>query len=379
MRIDTQCVHAGTLRDHESLGVNTPLVCSTSFLYPNDQNLVRYPRYFNIPTQEAPAKKIAALEGGEDGMVFSSGMAAISTTLLSFLKPKDHAVFQASLYGGTQYLIANQLRRLGIEITLVDSADVEEFSCAVRSDTKLIYFETPTNPLLKVMDLEGLAQVGRNQGVLTIIDNTFATPINQRPLSHGIDVVVHSGTKYLNGHSDLCCGAVVTSSALMKTIRTTAVDLGPTLDPHACFMLERGLKTLALRVFRQNANAATIAQCLQSHPKIRAVHYPGLPQHPRHEVARKQMDGFGGMLSFEIDCKPHRVQHFLQALEVVTAAVSLGGVETLLTLPAHTSHQHLSPSERQAQGITDALIRLSVGIEDHEDLIHDLSRALENV
>jgi cystathionine beta-lyase len=255
MRLNTKCVHEGTARDKEVFGINTPVHQSTAFLFPNEKNLIRYPRYSNTPTQEAPAKKICALEGAEDGMIFSSGMGAISITLLTYLNSGDHAVLQAGLYGGTQRFIANQFERLGIQTTMVDSIDFNDFITEIKDNTKLIYFESPTNPLLKVLELRGLASAAREKNVLTVIDNTFATPINQRPLEHGVDIVVHSGTKYLNGHSDLLCGAVATSKALMEKIRIAAVDMGPSLDMHAAYMLDRGLKTLGLRVTTQNENA----------------------------------------------------------------------------------------------------------------------------
>jgi len=376
MKFNTKCVHKGTQRDDRVYGVNTPVHRSTAYLYPNEQNVVKYPRYSDTPTQIAAAKKIAALEGGEEGLVFSSGMGAISTTLFTFLGTGDHAVFQSGLYGGTQRFIANQVVKMGIETSFVDSSAVNDFISPVKENTKVIYFESPTNPLMKVLDLKALAEGAREKGILTIIDNTFATPVNQRPLEHGIDIVVHSGTKYLNGHSDLLCGAVVTSKELMEKIHITEVDMGPSLDMAAAFMLERGLKTLGLRVARQNENAIAIANFLEAHEKVKAVHYPGLESHHGHSVARAQMDGFGGMMSFELDCSLEGLDTFCKALKVVTVAVSLGGVETLLTIPAQTSHSYLTPEERQAQGITDSLIRFSVGIEDKDDLIEDIEQAL---
>lgn len=379
MKKETKCVHSGTRLDDKVYGVNTPIYSSTAYLYPNDLELVRYPRYSNTPSQEAPAEKIADLEGGEAGSIFSSGMGAISTTLMTFLRPGDHVVFQDGLYGGTQRMIRNQLERMNVTQTFVSSSDPQDFAKAVEENTMIIYIESPTNPLMTVVDLKGIAKVGQEKGVLTIIDNTFASPINQRPLEHGFDIVVHSGTKYLNGHSDVICGAVVASRELMDKIQATAVDLGPTLDMHASYLLERGLKTLAIRVARQNENAMTISRFLEKHPKVRQVNYPGLESHPNHVVAKEQMDGFGGMMSFEIDCDDGGVNDFMRSLKLVTAAISLGGVETLVTLPAKTSHSYLSKEDRQAQGIEDSLVRMSVGIEDPQDIIDDLAQALERL
>jgi len=379
MRKSTASVHEGGYRDKNVYGINTPIYRSSAFLFPNAENLIRYPRYTNIPTQDAPGKKICALEGGEDGLVLASGLGAISVTLLSLLAPGDHAVFQSGLYGGTQHLVANQIERLGIKTTIVPTTNVKDYEAAIKKNTKVIYIESPTNPLLDVVDLKAMAKVAKKHGVVTVIDNTFASPINQRPIEHGIDIVVHSGTKYLNGHSDLCAGAVVGPKKYMGVIRKTAMDMGPTLDMEASYMLERGMKTLGIRVQRQNENAMAISEFLQQHPKVRKVYYPGLPSHPGHKIAKKQMDGFGGMMSFELDCSLKSALRFADSMEFISPAISLGGVETILTFPAQTSHSYLSAKERRAQGISDTLIRFSVGIEDKEDLIADLGKGLRKI
>jgi cystathionine beta-lyase len=372
-RPDTQCVHAGTHPDERTGGINSPIFTSTAYAYPNPTGANVYPRYFNVPNQRAVARKLAALEKGEDGIMFSSGMAAISTLLLAYLKPGDHAVFQADLYGGTYHLVVTELARFGIETSF--ARNLAEFSTAVRPNTRVLYVESPSNPLLRCVDLAAVAKVGRERGLLSIIDNTFASPINQTPLELGIDAVVHSATKYLNGHSDVDAGAVVSSGEVIRKVTECALNLGGVLDSHACYQLERGLKTLALRVRQQNENAGRLARFLQNHGAVSRVIYPGLPDHPDHAIAARQMRGFGGMLSFEL-CQPGQLDQLLERLELATPALSLGGVETLVTVPSRTSHKTLPPEERQRAGISDGLVRVSVGIEDIQDLTHDFDQAL---
>jgi len=372
-RPDTLCVHAGTHLDEGTGGVNSPIFTSTAYAYPNPANENVYPRYFNVPNQRVIARKLAALEKGEDGVVFGSGMAAISTLLFAHLKPGDHAVFQADLYGGTYHLVATELARFGVEISF--ARKLTEFSAAVRPNTRVLYVESPSNPLLRCVDLAAVAQLGRERALLSVIDNTFASPINQTPLELGIDAVVHSGTKYLNGHSDVNAGVVVSSREVVRKVTECALSLGGMLDAHACYQLERGLKTLALRVRQQNENAGRLARFLQSHPAVACVIYPGLPAHPDHAVAARQMPGFGGMLSFELR-QPGQVDGMLERFQLATPALSLGGVETLVTVPSRTSHRTMAPEERQRAGISDGLVRVSVGIEDIADLTHDFDQAL---
>ena len=371
--LSTLGIHAGTHLDPAIGGACSPVFPSTAFAYPNPANENIYPRYFNTPNQRVIERKVAALEGGEDAVVFGSGMAAISTLLLAHLSPGDHAVFQADLYGGTYHLVTRDLARLGIEATLCPSADT--FEAALRPNTRLLYVESPSNPLLQCVDLEVVAALGRSRRLLTIIDNTFATPINQNPIALGIDAVVHSATKYLNGHSDLNAGVVVSNADVVSRVRSAAVSLGGMLDAQACALLERGLKTLALRVRQHNHNAFQLARHLQAHPAVARVNYPGLPDHPTHAIARKQMRGFGGMLSFELR-DPSRIDSLLSRLRVVMPALSLGGVESLTCVPSRTSHRTMTPEERRAAGISDGLVRVSVGIEDVEDLIEDFDQAL---
>lgn len=370
LRPSTLCIHAGTHLDQASGGACSPIYTSTAYAYPNPGNENIYPRYFNVPNQQVINRKLASLEQGEDALTFGSGMAAISTLLFAYLKPGDHAVFQADLYGGTYHLVANELTRFGIEISFC--RNTEEFTTAIRPDTRLIYVETPSNPLLRCVDLTAIAALGHVHKILTVIDNTFATPINQNPISLGIDAVIHSATKYLNGHSDVNAGVVISSSAVIRRVTESAITHGGMLDSHACYQLERGLKTLALRVRQHNENASRIAHYLQNHPAIARVNYPGLPDHPDHAVAKRQMRGFGGMLSFELS-DPTRVDRLLGRLRVVMPALSLGGVESLVCIPSRTSHRTLTPDERKNVGIGDGLVRVSVGIEDVEDLLEDFN------
>ncbi len=373
LRPATLCIHAGTHVDAATGGVNTPIFASTAFAFPNAANENFYPRYFNVPNQEVIGRKLAALENAEAGLVFGSGMAAISTLLFAWLKPGAHAVFQSDLYGGTYHFVATELKQFGIELSF--ARNTSEFAAALRPNTRLIYVESPSNPLLRCVKLVEIAKLGRSHGALTIIDNTFASPINQRPIALGLDVVVHSGTKYLNGHSDLNAGAVVSSANVIGKLREYAVNHGGMLDAHACYQLERGLKTLSLRIRQHNENAGRLASFLQEHQGVGRVYYPGLPSHPDHEIAAGQMSGFGGMLSFELR-NPSHMDAVLGKFRIVAPALSLGGVETLICAPSRTSHRTLSRQEREQAGISDGLLRVSVGIEDIEDLIADFEQAL---
>lgn len=367
------CIHSGTYHDSATGGACSPIFTSTAHAFPNETNQNIYPRYFNTPNQQIINRKLATLEGGEAAVLFGSGMSAISTLLLSHLSPGDHAVFQADLYGGTIQFIQADLKRFGIRVDWATTPD--EFSCAVRQETRLFYIETPSNPLLRCVDLEAIAVLGKEHKVLTIVDSTFATPINQRPLSLGIDAVIHSATKYLNGHSDLNAGAVIGSQELVRRVTEVAVNFGGMLDAHACYQLERGLKTLVLRMERHNANALALAQFLETHPAVARVLYPGLASHPDHALARRQMRGFGGMLAFELK-SPALVDQVLARLSLVMPALSLGGVESLVCVPSRTSHRKVPKADRERAGISDGLIRLSVGVEDIEDLIADFTEAL---
>ncbi|MGM0531448.1 MAG: trans-sulfuration enzyme family protein [Bacteroidota bacterium] len=373
---ETQCVHCGTILDREGEGSNSPVYTSTSFGYLDKETPV-YPRYFNTKNQQALAEKIRALENGESALVLSSGMAAITSTLYTFLSQGDHIIFQSALYGGTIHFIGRDLNRFGIEYTFVNSSRVEDYEKAIRENTKAIYIETPSNPLLKIIDLEAIANMAKSKNVLSIIDNTFASPVNQNPIDWWMDIVIHSATKYLNGHHDVTAGAVISSKERIEQIRETARNLGGNLDARICYLLERSLKTLHIRVEKQNENAYQLARFLESHQQVGKVNYPGLKSHKGHEIAKRQMNGFGGMLSFEL--KDSRIIQFQKNLKLIRPAISLGGVDTIVSSPVLASHKSLSNEELEREGISESLIRLSAGIEKVDDLIEDLDQAMDGL
>jgi cystathionine beta-lyase len=375
MKKDTQCVHSGTHVDPATKGLNTPIYTSSSFEYLDAPENV-YPRYFNIPNQKSIIDKLCALENAEDGLVFSSGMAAISTVLFSFLNNGDHIVLQRDIYGGTHHFATVEFDRFGIEYSFA-SGTIKEIEGAIRDNTRVIYIETPSNPLLVITDIEAVVQLARSNNILTVIDNTFATPINQNPLDFGLDIVTHSGTKYLGGHSDICCGAALASKELIARIKPSAANFGGSLNAMTCYLIERSLKTLGIRVEKQNINALLIARHLQTKSLIRKVYYPGLEDHPGFDIARKQMKNFGGMMSFELDADKIDPHQFLKNLKMITPALSLGGVETIICAPVTTSHQKMTDAQRAELGITDSLLRLSVGIEDPDDIRADIDQALD--
>ena len=370
----TQCVHSGLIPDPISGGMNSPIFTSSSFGYLDiDENV--YPRYFNTPNQNAVIDKLCALEKTESGLLFSSGMAAISTVVYAIVSKGDHVVMQRDIYGGTHHFATAEFDRFGIEYTLV-SNQPEDFEQAVQENTKLIYIETPSNPLLMVTDIEAVAKIAHSHQIVSAIDNTFASPINQTPTDLGIDIVIHSGTKYLGGHSDICCGVVLSSHRLTDRVRASAVNFGGSLNAVTCHLLERSLKTLAIRIEKQNSNAMAVARHLENHPSIKKVYYPGLETHSGFETARRQMHGFGGMLSFELSEEKIDPQRFVRNLSLIRPALSLGGVETIICAPSATSHVKLSAAERKELGISDGLFRLSVGIEDAIDITTDIDAAL---
>ena len=374
MELQTQCVHAGGYRDEKTRGVISPIFPATAYEY-LDSDARPYPRYFNTPNQQVLVQKLCALERGEDGVVFSSGMAAISTTFLTLLQAGDHAVIQDDIYGGTRSFVTGRFPGLGIQYTLVDR-DPAAIEAAIRPETRLVYVESPTNPTLQIVDLRRVATLAKSRGIPSLIDNTFASPVNQNPLALGIDVSLHSGTKYLGGHGDLSSGAVITSRELAGRIRAAAAGLGGNLNAQSCYLLERSLKTLGLRVERQTGNAGRIATYLESQPRVKRVHYPGLRSHPGHEIAKGQMAGFGAMLSFEVDPRALSADAFMRALRLIRPAMSLGGVESTICDPARTSHREVPVEDRERLGISTGLLRLSVGVEHVEDLLADLRQAL---
>lgn len=377
-RIETAAVHAGEPEPRIHGAVAMPIFQSATFLYGGDEAYhdLRYIRLNNTPNHAAVAAKLSALEGAEAALVTASGMAAISTTLLTLLRPGDRLIAQRGLYGGTHGLVTHELSDLGIAVDFCDVSDPAALAAACRPETRAIYVEAITNPLVEVADLRGVAAFAKARGLTSIIDNTFASPVNFRPIEHGFDVVLHSATKYLNGHSDLVAGAVVGSRATIEAVTRRLNHLGGCLNPETCALLHRGMKTLALRVAAQNQNALALARALEAHPAVARVHYPGLASHPGHERAASLFRGFGGMLSFEPKGGLDAALATLARLRLPLPAPSLGGVETLVVLPSRSSHVGLDADERRAMGIADELVRVSVGIEDVEDLIEDFTQAL---
>jgi len=375
--LNSIAVHTGTIHDAFG-GVNTPIQPSTAIEYLNGHGTIPYPRNFSIPNHDAVSEKIAALEGGESALVLATGMSAISAGILAIANPGDHILMQSNIYGGTRAFVELLREKHHINVTLITSMDPETLSKHMTNETVLVYMETPTNPLLEIIDIEPITQWAKDHGILSMIDNTFASPVNQQPLALGCDIIMHSATKYLAGHSDLMAGALIGTSEYIEKCRKLSAIYGMSLNAVDLALLERSIKTIGVRVQQQNANAMEIAQWLQTHPNISAVHYPGLPSHPGHEIAQKQMSGFGGMMSFELAGNDTEFRDaFLQRLDMISTATSLGGVESTMTLPVQTSHNLLLPEERADLGIHEMLIRFSVGIEDAKDLIYDLEKALQ--
>ena len=375
--LNTICTHVGEIKDEQFKGAVSPIYVSTSYQF-EDVDVKRYPRYFNTPNQEHLAKKIAALEHAEAGMIFASGMAAISTTFLAFLKQGDHIVVQNTLYGGTSNFIREEFPKYGIEFTFTDGYEVSDFEAAIRPNTTLIHIETPSNPLLTITDIKGVADLAKAKNIITTIDNTFASPVNQNPIDFGIDIVMHSASKYLGGHSDILAGAVACSNAHRERIFNVAKNLGGNLSDMTVWMLERSMKTLALRVRAQNKNAKKLAKFLSEHEDVKQVFYPGLKTHPQYDLAKSQMKGFGGMLSFELNDELDAMA-FQKGLELIKSTMSLAGVESTMLSPHKTSHALLTQKERDAMGVSDNLIRFSVGIESKKDLIADIEQAIKKV
>jgi len=373
--LHSTCTHIGEVKDEQFKGAVSPLYMSSSYEYEN-VDVKRYPRYFNTPNQEFLAKKLAALEKTESALVFGSGMAAISTTLMALLKAGDHAVFQQSLYGGTYNFANTQLNRYGMQYSFTTGTTLAEFQAVVRPETKLIYLETPSNPLLAITPLKEIADWAKSKGITTVIDNTFASPVNQNPIELGVDIVMHSATKYLGGHSDLCAGAVMASEDWIKQIWQSAICFGGSLSDYSVWMLERSIKTLGVRVHRQNQVAGQMAEWLSKQSEVKRVYYPGLEDHPGHALAKSQMKGFGGMISFDLQ-DGIQAEKVLESVRLIKPSMSLAGVESTALLPAKTSHSLMEKEERLRQGISDQLIRFSVGIEEAEDLQKDWKQAFE--
>ena len=384
-RKETKAVRGAADLQKKNGPLATPIYQTSTFEVTDNEEQVRstgsdhyYTRYGN-PTNTVAEKTIAELEGVDAALTFSSGLGAITTTIMALLKSGDHVVAQRDIYGGVTKFLSQWLPKMGIETAFVDTTEYEQHSRAIRPNTKLLYLESPTNPCLRVVDFKKVAALAKQHKLLSMIDATFGTPINQQPAEFGIDLVMHSGTKYLGGHSDLICGAVAGPHELMERIWETRTTLGNCMDPHASWVLVRGLKTLAVRVARQNENAQRVAEFLSEHAKVRSVHYPFLKSHPQYTVARQQMSGGGGMVTFEVEGTGEDARRVSEAMRLFTLAPSLGGVESLVSIPVLTSHLNVPPEERKRIGITEQMVRLSVGIENADDLIADLERALEAV
>ncbi len=374
--LNTICTHVGQVKDEQYGGSVSPIYPGTSYEY-IDKEIDRYPRYSSTPNQEFLAKKIAALEETEEAIILGSGMAAISTSLLAFLSSGDHIVLQNDIYGGTRNLVEAQFKRYDIQYSFTDGLDVKSFEKEIKPNTKAIYIETPSNPLLKLVDIKEIADLSKSNGLISFIDNTFATPLIQKPHKLGIDIILHSATKYFGGHSDICAGAVASTSEHREIIWNLSKNIGGSLSDYTAWLLERSMKTLSVRFFAQQKNAVELANYLKDCQSIDKIYYPGLASHPGHDIAKKQMDGFGAVISFELN-KKIDPKAFLKSLKMINPSMSFAGVESTMLSPAETSHYLLTPEDRIVQGITDNLIRFSVGIEDVPDIQNDIEQAFIN-
>jgi methionine-gamma-lyase len=384
----TKCVHVGTDADPTWGSIVTPIYQTTTYAIPNVSELVARYRHkkggytytsTGNPTQRAAELKIATLEGGEDAAVFSAGMGAITAAINSVIRHGDEVLAQNDLYGET-FRIFNTLPVMrGIKTHFFDTTTVDEIDDLINEKTKLIYLETPTNPLLKFVDIKRATEIAKEHEITTILDNTFASPLNQRALELGVDVVVESATKSLSGHHHVVCGAAVSTKERIRAIKNMRGDYGQTLDPFGAFLLITGMQTMSLRMERMNSNSMSLAKMLEEHPKIERVYYPGLPSHPQHELAKKQMRGFGSMISFEVKGGLDAITKMFDSLELIKLATSLGGVDTIATIPSISTHGGLSKEEQLKVGITEKLVRASIGIEDSEDLENDFNNALSKI
>ncbi len=382
----TRCVHAGEIVDHVTGSIVTPVYQNATFLYPyaidsdgryTDRKAPFYYTRLGNPTVRALERKVSSLEGTEDAVAFSSGMAAISTAVIESLGSGGHILSVRDVYGGTHSLLSEMLPRMGHEVTFFERGRTQFLEEMLRENTRAVYVETPTNPTLEVYDIREIFRFAHDHGLVSIMDNTFPSPVNLQPASLGADVVVHSATKYLAGHSDVIAGVVAGRKEIVGRIRETMTVLGGSMEPFTAFLTERGMKTLDLRVRKINENAMAIAEYLEDHTRVSKVLYPGLESHEGHKVAKDIMKGYGGVLSFEVRGRMEEARRVIRRMRIAKVAASLGGVESLVTIPAETSHSQLSEAERSERGISDTLIRFSVGIEDEEDLIMDIGQALE--
>jgi cystathionine beta-lyase/cystathionine gamma-synthase len=373
----TLAVHAGAPAHESDTPVVHPLFQSVNF----NQEIgtgdgLRYPRYGNSPNAEIVQDRVAALEGAESAVLLASGMGAVACALLALLRPGDHLLASGAIYGGVSRLLATEFATFGIDVTLIDPTETRVWRKRLRKTTRAIFLETPINPTCRVIDLRPVSYITKELGIALVVDSTFASPVNLRPLEHGADVVIHSATKYLNGHHDVLAGIVCGTAPYIEEVRQKMMVWGQAPDPFAAWLLERGLKTLDIRIARQNENAMRIAEWCATNSAIGKVHYSGLPDHPDHEVAKSMMDGFGGMMAIELTGGADAATRFLQRIRIFRHAPSLGGVDSVVSEPRFTSHAHLSSAERARAGIPDGFLRLSVGIESAKDLIADIEQAL---
>jgi len=383
--MSTRAIHAAEDRERYADSITTPIVQTSTYVFKNSKEVEAYTKHgkerfeygrYGNPTELVAQRRLADLEGAEDGVLFTSGMSAITTTILTLVKSGDHLVITDDAYKKTLEFCSVYLQRFGIGCTIVPFGDYGALDRAIGRKTRFIFSESPTNPYLNIFDLERLRRIARKHKVLTVIDSTFATPLNQRPLEWGVDLVVHSLTKYLAGHNDILGGAVLGRAGLIGEIRALHKGLGGVIDPHCCYLLVRGLKTFALRVQTQNESAMKVARFLEGHPRVKKVYYPGLASHRHHDIAKAQMDGYGGVVTFDIRGGLATAKRFLDALKLCFIAPSLGGVETLITHPATITYYRETRKQRYELGITDTLIRLALGVEDADDIVADLDQAL---
>lgn len=375
--LSTRAIHGAAGPRPDWSPVSAPIYQSSTFTNPiGSSQEVLYTRYGNNPNQVAIAKRLALLEGAEAALFVGSGMGATALAHLAVLRPGDHLLSSEWIYGGVYRLFSQEFVRLGIEVTFVDPLHTRVWKRALKKNTRAIFVETPTNPLMRVIDLEPVATLCKAEGLALLVDSTFASPVNFRPLEHGADIVIHSATKYLNGHTDVIAGAVAGTEQLIEEVRKLMWVWGPAIDPMAAWLIERGMKTLTVRVARHNATGLAVAQWCATQPAFAAVHYPGLPSHPDHEIATRVLGGFGGMLGVELKGGVRAAERFLRALKIAAHAPSLGGTETLVSEPRLTSHAGLTPEQRAQAGIPDGFLRFSLGLEDAEDLIADFAQAL---
>lgn len=381
----TQAVHAGEIRYNEYGSITTPIVQTSTFIFKNTEEIKKLPQgvagrfeygRYGHPTQMAAERKLAALEGAEDAVLFSSGMSAITTSLYALLNSGDHIIITDDAYKRTLDFCKTCLQRFRIDCTVVKMCDYQAIASAIRTNTRVFFSESPTNPYLNIMDLERLGGIFRGTKVLIISDSTFATPYNQRPLESGVHLVIHSATKYLAGHNDILAGVVLGARTLTDPIREYLKITGGVIDPHPSYLLIRGLKTFELRMERHNSTGQAVAEFLEEHPKVKRVYYPGLPSHAHYGIARRQMKGFGGVVTFEVKEDVDYVHRFLGRLEIINIGPSLGGAESLITHPATISYYRHTRAERYQLGITDGLLRLAVGLENPEDIMEDIDVAL---